>query len=64
MESSEEQHLSETSEIYLICNIINVFIITFKQFKASLLNTNINLYTTPPPPPPHQKKKNRLRLHM
>ncbi len=35
IESSEEQHLSE---IEIICNIINVFIIIFDQFKASLLN--------------------------
>ncbi len=41
IEHSEEQHLSE---IEIICNIINVFIITFDQFKASLLNKSINLY--------------------
>ncbi len=41
IERSEEQHLSE---IEIICNIINVFIITFDQFKASLLNKSINLY--------------------
>ncbi len=41
MESSEEQNLSE---IEIFCNIINVFIITFDQFKASLLNKSINSY--------------------
>ncbi len=41
IESSEEQHLSE---IEIFCNIINVFIITFDQFKASLLNKSINFY--------------------
>ncbi len=40
-QSSEEQHLSE---IEIFCNIINVFIVTFDQFKASLLNKNINFY--------------------
>ncbi len=39
IESSEEQHLSE---IEIFCNIINVFIITFDQFTASLLNKSIN----------------------
>ncbi len=28
----------------IFCNIINVFIITFDQFKPSLLNTIINFY--------------------
>ncbi len=41
IESSEEQHLCE---IEIFCNIINVFIITFDQFKASLLNKSINFY--------------------
>ncbi len=41
-QSSEEQHLSE---IEIFCNIINVFIITFDQFEASLLNKSINFYT-------------------
>ncbi len=41
IESSEEQHLSE---IEIFCNIINVFIIIFDQFKASLLNKSINFY--------------------
>ncbi len=45
IESSEEQHLSE---IEIFCNIINVFIITFDQFKASLLNKSINFYNPPP----------------
>ncbi len=44
MESSEEQHLSE---IEIFCNIINVFIIIFDQFKASLLNKSINFYNPP-----------------
>ncbi len=34
----------------IFCNIINVFIITFDQFKASLLNKSINLYNLFPPP--------------
>ncbi len=34
----------------IFCNIINVFIITFDQFKASLLNKNINFYNFSPPP--------------
>ncbi len=29
---------------FIFCNIINVFIITFDQFKASLLNKSINFY--------------------
>ncbi len=41
IESSEEQHLSE---IEIFCNIINVFIIIFDRFKASLLNKSINFY--------------------
>ncbi len=41
IESSEEQHLSE---IEIFCNIINVFIIIFDQFKASLLKKSINFY--------------------
>ncbi len=41
MLKTEEQHLSE---IEVFCNIINVFIITFDQFKASLLNKSINFY--------------------
>ncbi len=28
----------------IFCNSINVFIITFDQFKPSLLNKSINLY--------------------
>ncbi len=35
--------------IEIFCNIINVFIITFDQFKASLLNKSINFYNPPPP---------------
>ncbi len=30
--------------MYNICNIINVYIITFDQFKPPLLNKSINLY--------------------
>ncbi len=41
IDRSEEQHLSE---IEMFCNIILVFIITFDQFKASLLNKSINFY--------------------
>ncbi len=41
MQSSEEQRLFE---IEICCDIINVFIITFDQFKASLLNKSINFY--------------------
>ncbi len=40
IESSEEQHLFSA----IFCNILNVFIITFDQFKASLLNKSINFY--------------------
>ncbi len=47
IDRSEEQHLSE---IEIFCNIINVFIVTFDQFKASLLNKSINFY--------NKKKKN------
>ncbi len=36
-----EQYLSE---VEILCNIINVFIITFDQFKSSLLNKSINFY--------------------
>ncbi len=53
IESSEEQHLSE---IEIFCNIINVFIITFDQFKASLLNKSINFYNFFP----KQLKKKKL----
>ncbi len=53
IESSEEQHLSE---IKIFRNIINVFIITSDQFKASLLNKSINFYNSPPP----QKRKKKL----
>ncbi len=41
IESSEEQRLSEIKNF---SDIINVFIITFDQFKASLLNKSINFY--------------------
>ncbi len=41
--SSEEQHLSE---IEIFCNIINVFIFTFDQFKPSLLNKSNNFQNT------------------
>ncbi len=41
IESSEEQYLSE---VEILCNIINVFIITFDQFKSSLLNKSIHFY--------------------
>ncbi len=44
---SSEQHLSE---IEIFRNIINVFIITFDQFKASLLNKSVNFYHFFPPP--------------
>ncbi len=37
----KEQHLFETE---IFCNIINVFIINFDQFKAFLLNKSINFY--------------------
>ncbi len=37
------------SEIEIFCSFINVFIITFDQFKASLLNKSINFYTPPHP---------------
>ncbi len=37
----KSQHLSE---IEIVCNIINVFTVTFDQFKAFLMNTNINFY--------------------
>ncbi len=40
--------------ILFFCNIINVFIINFDQFKASLLNNSINFYN---PPPPNKIKK-------
>ncbi len=43
--SSEEQNWSE---IEIFCNIMNVFIITYDQFKASLLNKSINFYNLPP----------------
>ncbi len=44
-----EQYLSE---IEMFCNIITfyVFIITFDQFKASLLNKSMNLYNFFPRP--------------
>ncbi len=45
IESSEEQHLYN----------INVFIITFDQFKASLLNKSINFYNFSSPP--NKRKK-------
>ncbi len=32
------------SEREIFCNIINVFIITFDQFEAFLLNKSINVY--------------------
>ncbi len=35
----KEQYLFE---IYIFCDIINVFTVTFDQFNASLLNKNIN----------------------
>ncbi len=41
IKSSEEQHLSE---IEIFCNIINVCIITFDQFKPFLLNKSIHFY--------------------
>ncbi len=34
----------QQNSIYHFCNIINVFIITFIKFKASLLNKSINCY--------------------
>ncbi len=37
-----------TSEIEIFCNIINVFIITFDRFNASLLNKSTNFYNPPP----------------
>ncbi len=36
----KEMHLFET-----LCNIINVLIVTFDQFIASLLNKSINLFS-------------------
>ncbi len=54
IESSEEQHLSE---IEIFCNIINVFIIIFDQFKASLLNKSIHFYKFFP-----KKTKQKIRL--
>ncbi len=29
---------------YILCNIINVFTVTFNQFNASLLNKSINFF--------------------
>ncbi len=43
-ESSKEQHLFETE---IFCNITNVFIVTFDQFNAFLLNKSINFLLTP-----------------
>ncbi len=40
-ERSKEQHLFE---IKILCNIINVFTVTFDQFNESLLNKMKNLY--------------------
>ncbi len=53
IERSEEQHLSG---IEIFCNITNIFIITFDQFKASLLNKSINFYNFSPPT--KKEKKN------
>ncbi len=39
----------ENSEIENFCNIITVFINTFNQVKASLLNKSVNFYNSPPP---------------
>ncbi len=39
LESSKEQHLFE---IKILCNIINVFTVTFDQFNESLLNKSKN----------------------
>ncbi len=41
IETSKEQHLFE-AEIF--CYIINVFAVTFDQFKLSLMNKSINLF--------------------
>ncbi len=41
IESSKEQHLFKISILY---NIINVFTVTFDQFKAFLLNKSINIF--------------------
>ncbi len=41
MESSNEQHLVE---IEVFCNIMHVFIVTFDQFNASLVNTIISFF--------------------
>ncbi len=54
IESSEEQHLSG---IEIFCNIINVFIIIFDQFKASLLNKVLISITPPPHTHTHTHKK-------
>ncbi len=41
-DSSKEQHLFE---MYLnFCNIINVFTVTFDQYKSSLVNKSINFF--------------------
>jgi len=37
----KEQHIFE---IKISCNIINVFIVAFDQFKATLLNKSINCF--------------------
>ncbi len=42
IESSNEQHLFERE---IICNMINVFTVTFEQFNASLLNKNTHFFT-------------------
>ncbi len=54
IKSSEKQHLSE---IEIFCNIINVFIITFDQYNASLINKTINFYNFFP-----KKNKKLYRL--
>jgi len=41
IESLKEQHLFE---IEFFCSIINVFTVTFNQFKVSLLNKSIDLF--------------------
>ncbi len=47
LEGSKEQHLFE---LEIICNIINIFTLTFDKPNASLLNKSINFF---------QKKKQK-----
>ncbi len=45
IENSKEQHLFETE---ILCNIINVFTVTFDQFNAALLNKSVYLFQKKP----------------